>query len=431
MIRMGVVADDITGSNDIGIMFAKAGYRTRVYNFEKPGDFLGQYQSSEIPEIAILNTNSRLDDGQTAYQKVYDATRELKNAECEQFHNKTCSVFRGNIGAEFDAMLDALEKSFAVVVLGFPKNGRTTINGVHHVRGVPLQESEFRNDPVHPMRESNLVDILQKQTERRVGLITHEIVSRGAVAIRQALNVARTNLNYVILDVVDQQALAMIAEAVADEAVICGSSAIAEELPTVWNDALPETGPLQLSRHDVLGILCAAGSLMPQTAAQIAHMRQQGAAIITLDTLALFDQDRDALVADYTSKIVQAMMAGRDVVFHSANEPEQVAATRRRAQERGYPPNQAARLVSSTIAEVVACALERTGQNRLLIAGGETSDAVCRRLNVNSLQIHEEIQPGLPSCFSLTDPPLLLVLKSGSFGSPDFFEQALNHLRTA
>ena len=40
MIRMGVVADDITGSNDIGIMFAKAGYRTRVYNFEDVGDFL-------------------------------------------------------------------------------------------------------------------------------------------------------------------------------------------------------------------------------------------------------------------------------------------------------------------------------------------------------------------------------------------------------
>jgi uncharacterized protein YgbK (DUF1537 family) len=62
-------------------------------------------------------------------------------------------------------------------------------------------------------------------------------------------------------------------------------------------------------------------------------------------------------------------------------------------------------------------------------AGGETAAAVCARLGVNGMRIWREIQPGLPSCISLTDPPRMLVLKSGSFGKPDFFEQALQHLR--
>jgi len=74
------------------------------------------------------------------------------------------------------------------------------------------------------------------------------------------------------------------------------------------------------------------------------------------------------------------------------------------------------RLVSETLAEVTACALADTGQNRLVVAGGETSAAVCARLGINGMRVWKEIQPGLPSCVSLNDPPRMLVLKSGSFG---------------
>jgi uncharacterized protein YgbK (DUF1537 family) len=45
------------------------------------------------------------------------------------------------------------------------------------------------------------------------------------------------------------------------------------------------------------------------------------------------------------------------------------------------------------------------------------------------MRILSEIEPGLPSCASLNDPPRVLVLKSGSFGKEDFFERALDHLR--
>src|SRR5690606_21752077 len=229
---MGVVADDITGSNDIGIMFAKAGLLAHVYAF--PGVESLAAPGVEAPDITILDTNSRLDPPDVAYDKVFAATRALIAAGCTRFHNKTCSVFRGNIGVEFDAMLDALGQEFAVVVLGFPKNGRQTIDGIHYVRGVKLEESEFRNDPAHPMRRSNLVEILQSQTRRTVGLIDHQVVAQGEDALREAIEAARERWNYVIVDVVDQDALKTIACAVRDCPVLCGSSAIAEELPAAW-----------------------------------------------------------------------------------------------------------------------------------------------------------------------------------------------------
>jgi uncharacterized protein YgbK (DUF1537 family) len=84
------------------------------------------------------------------------------------------------------------------------------------------------------------------------------------------------------------------------------------------------------------------------------------------------------------------------------------------------------RLVSETLAEVTACALADTGQNRLVVAGGEPSAAVYAQLGINGMRVWKEIQPGLPSCVSLNDQPECL---SGSFGKPDFFERALEHLK--
>ena len=86
-------------------------------------------------------------------------------------------------------------------------------------------------------------------------------------------------------------------------------------------------------------------------------------------------------------------------------------------------------MISKALADVTAAVLTQTGQNRLVVAGGETSAAVCERLGVTGMRLWQEIQPGLPSCVSLNEPRRLLVLKSGSFGKPDFFQRALEHLK--
>lgn len=430
MIRYGVVADDITGANDIGIMFAKAGIITHVYDYQDfdPARFNQQQESK--PAVVILDTNSRLDDPELAYAKVKEATEKLRQAGTEAYINKTCSVFRGNIGAEFDAMLDVLSSSFAVIVLGFPKNGRTTVEGVHYVHGKRLEESEFSRDPVHPMKESHLVDILQKQTKRPVRLIDHRILSQGEEALREAIMTARESEGYVILDVRDQQDLRLIARVARHETVLCGSSALAEELALISKDLPAEQNqPLELDSNRKLGILCTAGSLMPQTAAQIEHMRSVDITVLELDTMKLLlPSEREHAIEHMCELITGQLLIGEHVVLHSTNDPQGVTQTKARAKDMGMSSTGISRLVSGTLAEITAQVIERTGQNRILIAGGETSAAVCERLGIKGLRVWKEIEPGLPSCISLTEPPRLLVLKSGSFGKPQFFQTAVEHL---
>ena len=429
-MKMGVVADDVTGSNDIGIMFAKSDYLTHIYSFEDASSFAVSKQDLSAPDILILDTNSRLDPPDVAYRKVFAATRALQQAGCRQFHNKTCSVFRGNIGAEFDAMLDALGLEFAVVVLGFPKNGRTTVDGIHYVHGKKLEESEFRRDPIHPMQHSDLVGILQSQTKRKVALLTHDVVDRGAKALRDEIQRMRTQCQYLILDVIDQSALATIARAVHDEPVLCGSSALAEELPAVWGPAQAREQIQKLPPLTDMGILVVAGSLMPQTAAQIEHLEQKGVPCFVLDTSQLFNvAQRETHIASLCADISASLRIGDNVIFHSPNDTYALEMTIGLGIAHSVSKPEISRRVSEALAEVTARTLADTGQNRLVVAGGETSAAVCARLGINGMRVWKEIQPGLPSCVSLNDPSRMLVLKSGSFGKPDFFEQALEHLR--
>jgi uncharacterized protein YgbK (DUF1537 family) len=107
---LGVVADDTTGANDIGLMFSKNRYSTKVVAFNQ------QMDVNPDVDVLIIDTDSRLDHSEESYDKVFNATKTLQNLGCTLFFNKTCSVFRGNIGKEFDAMLDALNQEFAVIV---------------------------------------------------------------------------------------------------------------------------------------------------------------------------------------------------------------------------------------------------------------------------------------------------------------------------
>jgi len=70
-----------------------------------------------------------------------------------------------------------------------------------------------------------------------------------------------------------------------------------------------------------------------------------------------------------------------------------------------------------------------TEVNRVVLAGGDTSAEVCRKLNIHGMRVWREIQPGIPSCITLDKEPIFLVLKSGSFGDEGFILEAFEHLK--
>ena len=68
---------------------------------------------------------------------------------------------------------------------------------------------------------------------------------------------------------------------------------------------------------------------------------------------------------------------------------------------------------------------------RLIVAGGETSGAVVDRLQIPGFLVGEEIAAGVPvlRAVGAKHGDMLLALKSGNFGGPAFFSDALTLMR--
>src|SRR5581483_6067380 len=98
-----------------------------------------------------------------------------------------------------------------------------------------------------------------------------------------------------------------------------------------------------------------------------------------------------------------------------------------KAAQRELGAERAGALVEATLARI-AKGLVEAGVRKLVVAGGETAGAVVGALGVGALRIGPQIDPGVPWTESLDARPMALALKSGNFGSPDFFSKALAQL---
>jgi len=420
--QVGIVADDITGSNDIGIMYSHNGHKVNIFPYTS-------FNADKFDgDVVIIDTDSRFATIQDSYTRVYEATKKLIDLGVKQFFKKTCSVFRGNIGTEFDAMLDALGENFAIIVLGFPDNGRTTVNSLHYVHGTLLEKSEFKNDPMNPMTESNLVDILQKQTKRKVGSVHFDIVEQGSAAIKEDLDRLVQKYNYVIIDVRNNTDLHQIAEAIKDIKVVCGASAIGKEFGAYLVPS--SSNALKMPpRLPGIGIFSISGSITPQTKAQIKYAKIHGTYVIEVDIGRLLMKNQSDLMEQVAMESIKQLQNGINVLVYAANSPECIKNTKNLGMAIGMNEAEVAKFVSTSLSKICRRVMKTTNQNRVLVAGGDTSGSFCSTFGITGMTVYKEISPGLPSCISLSKPPLLMILKSGSFGNESFFIDAYEHLK--
>lgn len=421
--RIGVVADDITGANDIGVMLAKNGFRVTVLSLEdkpEPADFAAA-------DALVINTGSRLDAAHLAADKSARAAAFLRDQGCDMVYTKTCSVFRGNIGASFDAVQDVLGVTTSMVVAGFPRNGRTTVDGVHYLNGVPVGETNFANDPVTPLKFSRLAELIGQQSARPCRVFTHEWLDQPEDVRRAHLEALKAEAAYVIFDVRDQADLTTIARLIREEKNICGASAVCEELPGAWD----QVSPVEMYHPDGKreGVLILAGSLTPQTTRQIAEAEKAGVPAYVLNPAFLLqDGERAAAVKDAVAYAAGMLCNGHDVLVYAARDTSGV---RKKSAQLGITDVEAGRCISLAFEAIARGVREQTGLSRYVVAGGETSDAVSRGLGVRTMRIFQEIEPGVPVMTARTfaGEALALVFKSGSFGSDTFLLSAAQCLR--
>lgn len=419
-LKLGCIADDFTGATDLANNLVRAGMRV-VQTIGVPSGPLG----TDVDAVVVALKSRTIPADQAVAQSL-DALRWLQSQGAQQIYFKYCSTFdstpAGNIGPVTDALMDALGSDFSIATPAFPDNKRTVFKGYLFAGDVLLNESGMQNHPLTPMTDPNLVRVLQSQTRRKVGLIDHSVVAQGATAIQSRIAALKAEgVGIAIVDAVSNDDLLRMGPALADLPLVTAGSGVAIALPANFGlqpsnqaAALPAASGLQA---------VVSGSCSVATNAQVAHFIASGRPALAIEPLRMAAGDavvREAL--DWA----RAHLASGPVLVYSTAEPDAV-----RSIQAQLGVEQAGALVEQTLA-AIARGLVELGVRQLLVAGGETSGACVQALGIAQMRIGGQIDPGVPWCHAASAAApegLHIALKSGNFGSTDFFTKAFTSLQ--
>lgn len=416
---LGVIADDFTGASDIANTLAKGGLSTI--------QFLGLPTRSapETCEAGVVALKSRSIAVEDAVTLSLEAYEWLRAQGCRQYVFKYCSTFdstpEGNIGPVAEALARALGVKGVLACPAFPTTGRTVYQGHLFVGDRLLNESGMESHPLNPMTDPDLRRWLARQSREPVGLVPWAIVRQGGGALRQALEAAGARgERLVVVDAISDDDLLAIGDALVEAPLLTGGSGIALGLPRNFIRAGLATGRGSPFEGVDGPEAILAGSCSTATLRQI-EAHRAGHAVLQVEVEA-------AMEGAATPEALAAFVhehEGQAPLIYSSAPPERV-----RALQDTYGREEIAARLDALFAET-ARRLVYDGVRRLVVAGGETSGAVVSALGLDALSLGPEIDPGVPALAAADGRPLALALKSGNFGSTDFFAKALKRLRSS
>jgi 3-dehydrotetronate 4-kinase len=315
-----------------------------------------------------------------------------------------------------------------LVTPAFPETQRTVYSGNLFVGQAPLNESPMKDHPLNPMRDANLVRVLGRQCQGKVGLADLFTVNGGAGSLRARLaELAASGHVAAIADAVFERDLEIIGEVAAEEKLSTGASGLGLGLAR----ALIKAGRITAGTADVSAVLqpvgglaaILAGSCSKATLDQV-EAAEKSIPVFRLDPESLAGGSGEGEIENALSWACERITTGPVLIATSA-EPEAVA----RIQQR-YGRDSSGHAIEQGMASIAKGLLD-AGVRRLIVAGGETAGAVVGRLGIPAFQVGPEIAPGVPVLRPLGygKLQLLMALKSGNFGGPNFFENALGIMK--
>jgi uncharacterized protein YgbK (DUF1537 family) len=413
---LGCIADDFTGATDLANTLVRQGMSTVVLLGVPNGDLV-----APGADAVVIALKSRSIPAAAAVSLSLAALAWLRHAGARQYYFKYCSTFdstdAGNIGPVAEALLGALGEEIAPACPAFPTNKRTVYQGYLFVGDQLLSESSMRDHPLNPMTDASLLRVLQRQAQGKVGLIPFGVVEQGPTAISdEMLSLKKSGVRLAIVDAITDQNLVAIGSACAGIKLLTGGSGLALGLPENFRRQgllkADKAGALpQIDGHAVV----LSGSCSAATQRQVAHMKQHCDSY-EIDAFAL---GRGVDVVPVALAWAAPRLGEKPLLIYSTAAPEQV-----RKVQQALGREHAGTLVEQALGRI-ASGLVGCGVRRLVVAGGETAGAVVTALGVDGLRVGTEIDPGVPWTASLGDKPVALALKSGNFGSDDFFLKAL------
>lgn len=415
---LGVIADDYTGASDVAGTLVNAGMRV-IQTFGIPDPSLQLH----YVDCIVVSLKTRSLPAPEAVEQSLSAARALKARGVQQLYFKYCSTFDSTAEGNIGPVADALRREFVqggqvtVVAPGTPALQRTVYNGVLFAGPDLLQESSMRNHPLTPMADSNVPRLLRTQTAAAVGHVGYSAIEAGVAAVRSQFQSLGTEAGYAVVDTLNDSHLAVLGAAAVDHPLVTGGSGLVGGLAAARGSSAQPESPGVVRPAGPAAVV--AGSCSEMTNAQIDTFRRVRPCFL-VDPVA---------IADGQDVVAEALLFAREnlldgpVLIYSTGSPKEVARTQRQLGQA-----RAAGIIEDSLS-TIAEGLIGLGCRQLIVAGGETSGAVVRKLGITTALVGKEVSPGVPWLTTDTAPALSILLKSGNLGAPELFLDAWDQNR--
>lgn len=387
MYKCLIIADDLTGANASISLLQHFNITTLLQLNDK--ELYSNY------DAISCSTESRSISSEHSYKIVFDVTKKYMDDEVVIYNKRIDSTMRGNIGAEVDAMLDALcDDRMAILSPGYPSAGRTVVGGYLLVNGVLVEETEMSYDSKNPIKSSNIKYLIDQQTKRKMCLLDINMIKKGVDYIIQYIK-DRYNEGYriVVCDMINQDHINSICNAVINSKVkfiVCDPSPLTAKMSELL------MGLSSSNTSNSRKVLCAIGSISHTTALQvktICQYRNVGLVRFRPENLidsSLCDDEIDNISNQIISKFNEfntCIIVSENLYRDKPLDFDEVALISKTDIE--YLSN----LINEKLALSIEKILKAVKVDALYTSGGDTTIKICSKLNSYSLDIKHSVLP--------------------------------------
>ncbi|MHA6643986.1 four-carbon acid sugar kinase family protein [Mesorhizobium sp. A623] len=389
-----IVADDLTGAADCGVVCVKRGLDAVVV--------MAPDTLAEFVDVVAIDANTRVLHAEAAAEKTARILTAFGHKKRSLVFKKIDSTLRGHFGVELAAMLSArrgiVPDSVVVLAPAFPTLGRTTVDGNHLLWGRPLEESE----PWRSEGKTGRAFLPQMVSDAglRAELLPLDRVREGDDALLTTMKRLAARSDVIACDSETDDDLAALARA---------SFQLGRE--TIWAGSAGLVGHLVdaagLKRAQAEHMLAATvGAQVFVVGSRSAISWRQAAALAALDGVEVVDIDPTASAGDldkvdFKGRFSAALETGKTVLIWQAGaEPSIETAKSRQCGD---------------LATQIAHHKSRIGA--LFATGGETARCLLEALDVRALRLIDEIEPGVALSMAVGGGDLAMITKAGAFGN--------------
>ncbi|SFB01552.1 Uncharacterized conserved protein YgbK, DUF1537 family [Lentibacillus halodurans] len=389
-MRVGVVADDLTGANATGVKLSKQGLFSAT--------FLGNETIPDKDEemAACIDTDTRYVSYAISKKRVQEALIKFRNWNADLICKRIDSTLRGNIGCELNKMLETLGNDAVTIVSpSYPESGRVTIGGFLLVDNMLVQDTDVANDPVQPLKSSYVPHLLEDQSNQEAALITLQHITQGSEVIQSELErFISKGFRVIVCDAISEKHI--------DDVAYAMSKIKSNKLIPV------DPGPLtscyinyerNKEGHKKTKNLITIGSVTSVTTEQIKYLLKElkiHPIIVHPDKLATFSN----LWEKEVNRAVQEgekLLGTQSFLLVTTNTPDHnnIVDLAKTSAVEGVSKDLLAKRITEGLAEISRKLIVKSNNkiNKCLFSGGDVTASFCEIVGANGIDLKDEVMP--------------------------------------